>query len=144
MSENKFSSLGLFGLRAGIGAVFLLFGFDKLSNPGHWIVFFPSFLNKILTSQFGVSVYQFLRFQGLIESIVGIQLLLGVMTRSTAVVAVLILALIIYAIGFDQIGIRDIGLLCSAFGIICLGPGDWSLDARIKKVGEKSLPKAKV
>ena len=141
MSENKLSSLGLFGLRAGIGVVFLLFGLDKLSNPAHWVVFFPSFLSKILTSQSGLSVYQFLRFQGLIESIVGVQLLLGVMTRPTAASAFLILALIIYALGFDQIGIRDFGLLLSAFGIICLGPGGWSLDAWLKKNDQKSSPK---
>ena len=129
---------GFFALRVGMGIVFLLFGFDKLVNPAHWLIFIPSFLTNIAAAHPQLNAYGFLRIQGIVEGFLGIQFLLGVLTRLTACGAALILALIIYFIGLDPVGIRDLGLLFGAVAILFLGPGKWSVDAWLIKWDKKN------
>lgn len=124
---------GLFILRLGIGIVFLSFGIGKLLHPTEWVLFIPSWLTDLLSHQQRITVHVFLHIQGIVEAVIGFQLILGILTRLTACVASLVLFLIVYSIGFDPIGIRDTGLLFSSIVILILGPGEWSMDVWFKK-----------
>ena len=124
---------GLLILRLGVAVVFLSFGLGKLFHPADWILFVPSWLTGFLLHQKGLTVYVFLRVQGIIEIVIGVQLALGVLTRLTACAASLLLLLIVYSIGLDPIGIRDIGIFFSSIAIFILGPGEWSIDKGFKK-----------
>ena len=135
MDHQKSLSTGLFLLRLGIGFVFLIFGIDKLTHPMGWVLFLPAAASDIL-SKTHLNPYVFLRMQGILEMVIGIQLLVGIFTRLTGVLAVTTLCLIVYAVGFDPIGIRDLGLLFSGAAIVLLGPGDFSADFWLKSTME--------
>lgn len=130
--KNIVTPAGIFILRLGVGIVFLSFGLNKLSHPADWVVFIPSWLADFL-SHGGFTVHVFLHAQGIAETVLGIQFILGVLTRITACVASLVLILIIYSIGLDPVGIRDAGLFFSSIAILVLGPGEWSIDRWFKK-----------
>ena len=121
------NDLSLLCLRLGLGLVFLLFGFDKLPNPQNWIVFLPAYFKFI-----PLSAYQFLRLQGVIECLIGLHFFAGLFIRPIAFISACILAFIVYNLGFDQTGIRDTGLFFAALSLGFLGPGNWSLDAKLK------------
>ena len=126
------SNLAMLLLRIGIGTVFLLFGIDKLPHPANWLIYFPTSFARIVTGSGWLTVYRCLWLQGVVEAILGVQLLLGILTRGSAVGCALLLTGIICGLGPDQfwqISVRDIGLLFSAVAIACRGPGDWSVDA---------------
>ncbi len=133
MSNRTTCTSGLLILRIGIGGVFLLFGIDKLQQPSSWIVYLPAQLGQLIQASGFLTVMQFLRIQGFVEAALGFQMLAGCMTRWSAAAASLALAAIIYCIGFDQIGIRDAGLLSAALAMAILGPGDWSVDAWLSR-----------
>ncbi len=133
MSNRTAGNFGLLILRIGIGGVFLLFGIDKLQAPSNWIIYLPSQLGQFIQSSGFLTVIQFLRIQGFVEAALGVQILLGCMTRWSAAASSLALAAIVYCIGLDQIGIRDTGLLSAALAIAILGPGDWSVDAWLSR-----------
>ena len=121
------NNLALLGLRIGLGIVFFFFGFDKLPHPEHWIIYLPSYLGSI-----PLSTHQFLRLQGIMECILGIHFFAGFFTRFVAFFSTCVLGLIIYTIGLDHAGIRDVGLFFASFSLGLLGPGNWSLDAKLK------------
>ena len=85
-------------------------------------------------------MYHFLWLQGLIESILGLHLLVGIFVRITACVALFVLGVIIGVVGFAPIGIRDMGLFFASLAILFLGAGEWSLDACLKKMDMKNAP----
>ncbi len=133
LEQKIWTPAGFFILRAGVGIVFLSFGLSKLFYPADWVLFIPSWFTNFLSHQNGLTVHAFLHVQGIVEIVIGFQLLLGVLTRLTACAASLLLLLIIYSVGLDPIGIRDTGLLFSSFTILILGPGEWSIDVWFKK-----------
>ncbi len=130
-------NLGLLLLRSGIGIVFVVFGLDKLPHPTNWLMFIPSLVPQIIERISGLTTYQFLRVQGIIEAILGLQLLFGILSRETALCCATFLSGIIYAIGFEQIGIRDLGLFFSSVAILCLGGGEWSIEAWLNRLNSK-------
>ena len=117
-------ALGLLLLRLGLGGVFLWFGVDKFISPLNWIGWIPGWLSPLLP----MSQYTFIYTLGVIEVITGVLVLVGYYTRIAAVVAGLQLLGIIISFGFNDIMIRDMGLLFLAASIVLLGAGTFSLD----------------
>ena len=115
-------------LRLSLGAVFLVFGFWKATNPVDWIIFAPAWLSPALEKMPSLDTFGFLKLVGFVELILGLQLLVGLFTRITAVLCSVGLALIIFHIGLDQIGVRDIGLLGATIALAVSGGGPWSAD----------------
>ncbi len=120
----------------------MLFGIDKLRAPTNWVVYIPNELGQWIQKSGHISVIQFLWVQGVIEVILGLQFFLGCLTRLSAVGCSAFLIGIIYVIGLDPIGIRDLGLLSCAIALVFLGPGDWSLDARLNLVSDATSRQA--
>ena len=67
---------------------------------------------------------------GAFEAIVGLLIIIGLMTRTAALVAGLMLMVIMPIVGYNDIMIRDVGLLFMAISIMMLGPGEKSMDSR--------------
>lgn len=126
------NSLSAFCLRIGLGVVFVIFGYDKLNTPTNWLLYVPPDLPRLLQENVGATIYDLFRWQGVIELVIGAQLLVGFFTRFWAFVACLLLASIVTSLGFDPTGVRDFGLLFMALGLFFLGGGLWSIDSKLK------------
>ena len=124
---NK-NALGLLLLRIGLGSVFLWFGIDKFFHSIVWQNFIPDWFPMLIPAE------AFILLLGVVETLVGILLLLGLFTRFAAGLAALMLIPIIISLGYNEIGVRDFGLFMLAFGLACLGAGEFSLDAKWRKV----------
>ena len=115
-------------MRVGLGAVFLTFGLWKISSPVDWIIFTPGWLAGALEGVDSIDPYGFLRLLGFVEAVLGAQVLLGLFTKAAAALSALGLIGILAHVGFDQIGVRDLGLLGLAISLSLAGGGQWSLD----------------
>lgn len=120
------NALGLLLLRIGLGGVFLWFGTDKFIHPDIWVHYIPSWFPML------IPVSLFVLLMGIVETLVGLLLLAGFYTRIAAVFAALMLIPILVSLGYNEIGVRDFGLLLLSLGIAFLGAGDLSIDNRIR------------
>jgi len=125
-------------LRLGLGAVFLLFAFQKLSNPGQGQSEIQLLLNIGIG---GASALNF--YLGIAELLVSISFILGAFIRYTGFIgAVLIIAFfsgLVAKYGFSQDPTlnRDLGLLAGAITLWLLGAGPVSVDGWIKRSKEE-------
>lgn len=126
----KKEDTGLLLLRLGLGGVFVLFGIDKFFHPEFWSVFMPEWFFSFLP----VEVFTFIYLLGVFEIIVGSAVLIGFYTKISAVICAAFLLGIIASLGFNDVMIRDAGLLFLALGIASLGAGSRSLDNKFRKV----------
>ncbi|MEO8246990.1 MAG: DoxX family protein [Chloroflexota bacterium] len=113
-------------VRLGLGGAFLASGItDKF-------LVYPQALEAVdkyhLTSLIPVSPELWVVGAGLVESALGLAILLGVLTRASAVVGFLVLTLAVFGLPDDPI-LAHVGLfgLCSI--LVVLGSGRWSVDA---------------
>ncbi len=117
-------AVAVFLLRLGLGGVFFWFGVDKCLHPESWKGWVPVFIQNRLP----VSMNLFLVGQGAAEAILGLLLVVGFLTRFSSLLCALILAAIIYFSGFNEVMVRDLGLLAMAFSILVSGPKALSMD----------------
>ena len=108
-------------LRLGLAAVFLWFGIDKFFHPTYWInAWVPggvlSFFDK-----FGVNDLQFIYLNGIFEVLVGLSLVTGIFIRFFSFLAILFLISIFAFIGFNEVVIRDVGLI-GGFAALVMWP----------------------
>ena len=128
MKDHSFRNLGLLLLRVGIGVVFTVFGFDKLIYPFRWVGWIPNVVRQKVEASHLLTLFGFLKIQGVVEGLLGLFLLFGFRTRLSAIFCAAILAGIVYFLKWDEIGIRDTGLLFSSLALFCFGGGEWSFD----------------
>jgi len=121
--------LGLLILRIGLGGVFLWFGIDKFIKPMPWTQWIPPWFSAILP----ISVVLFIYLLGVFETVVGLMMFTGFYTKLGAGLASALLVGIIVSTGYNEIMIRDAGLLFLALGIVMLGSGRWSIDEKYLK-----------
>lgn len=126
IEKLRFNS-GVLLLRLGLGLIFFLFGCDKLMHPGHWVIYIPP-LAVSLSRAVGIDVHRFIWLQGVAECALSLHVALGLFTRTAAAFMCLILTLIIFSIGLDQTGIRDLTILMMAAALLILKSGNWSAD----------------
>lgn len=113
-------------IRIGIALVLLWFGIDELLRPDVWMGYIPPWLAPLIL----VSIRSFVLFNGSMEIIIGLFLLIGLYTRMFAVLATLHLLSIVAAVGYNDIAIRDLGLAAMALSLVFSGAGKWSVDGR--------------
>lgn len=116
-------------LRIGIGTVFLLFGVDKFLHMNVWSAYMPQWLPSLLP----FSMEMFMYFQGTLEAILGLFLIIGFWSRTSAFICALILFGIIASLGINEITIRDFGLLMGSLALSLREQGKWSVDAMMNK-----------
>ena len=125
----KFEKYSMFVIRIGLAIVFLLFGIDKFINPELWFGYVPNFILQLTP----LSLNLFIFLLGILEAIIGLFLLLGFLTRITAIIAAILLLGVIFTVGYNEITVRDIGLLAMAISLIITKDNILSLDSLIKK-----------
>jgi len=103
--------------------VILWFGVEQIIDPNSWIGFLPSW-----TTSLPISQIHFIYFNGAFEVVFGTFLLIGFYTRIVAIVLALHLLDIAYTVGYNAIGIRDLGLALSTAAIFLYGADAFSFD----------------
>jgi putative oxidoreductase len=125
---NKLADIAFMGMRSAIGVIFILHGTGKF-NPG-----FAGFLGNLgLPAEMQIPI-------ALAETIPGILLIIGVLSRiSASLLSVIMLGAIFHVKGASNItgqgGFElDLILLASCLVIIVMGPGRVSLSNIVKKI----------
>ncbi len=118
-------------LRCGLAYVFLIFGAEKVVDWRGWAVVFPPALADFLEHASRLEMAMIVRLLGYGELVLGLNLALGVFTRSTAAAAASLLLFAVVVMGSTGIGVRDTGLAAAAVAVAVLGGGPWSFDARL-------------
>jgi hypothetical protein len=102
-------------LAAGLAFVFLWFGIDKFIHPLVWIGWIPKSFDGLI----GLNSHVWLQLIGATE--VGLGILVLVPHRLAQKVASLFITLhlsaILTQVGWNDIAVRDIGLLCSSVAL---------------------------
>jgi uncharacterized membrane protein YphA (DoxX/SURF4 family) len=121
MKYMQNTSWGILVIRIGLAGVLLWFGTQQILTPADWIGYVP-----VWTSTF-VNAHTLVLFNGSAEIIGGLLLLLGIFTRSTALVMGMHTVLIALSLGYTSVAIRDWGLTLSLFGLAFLGAGSFTI-----------------
>ena len=105
-------------LTAGNVLVFGLFGAEKLYKPKNWIDWMPEWLNGFAN----IPVAQWLTVIGIIEILMALFLLLPFrrLRQAGALLITLHLIAIVFEIGWNEIAIRDIGLIGGSLALLLL------------------------
>lgn len=133
--DQTFMRYSLLSLRIGLGLVFLLFAFDKLTNPGGRIAEIMNiwYMEPIFGGSFEAAK-AFAFVLGMFELIIGTGMILGLFTRTVALGGSVFLFLILVGYwGYADIVYRDVGLLGASLALLFAGPGDKSLDSMLSK-----------
>lgn len=100
-------------LRLGLAGVFLWFGFSQLIDSLRWVSIVPDWAVNLLHLPPAMIVMA----NGLFEVVLASILTMGFFVRTISFVLGLHLMLIAFDFGFTATGIRDIGLVVSAFAL---------------------------
>ena len=123
VSFERLQQYAPFVARLGLGLVFFWFGMIQIFDGQSFLGYLPDFA-KLLP----VQPLTFILFNGVFDSLVGVFLIAGFLTRITAAVAILHLMIVIIGLGYNDIAIRDLGLLIVGISIFFHGPDRWSFD----------------
>ena len=125
---HRYEGYNLLFLRIGLGVVFFWFGVDKFIHPDFWIGFIPGYMIPLIP----VSLALFNVIQGVVETVVGVLLIIGLWRQVAAIFAGLILIPIIvvtFGFGTYDLALRDIGLLSIAVVLAVTPETFLSIDA---------------
>ena len=112
--------------RISISIVFLWFGITQIINPEYLMGYLPDF---ILITDFAKT---FIYLNGGFEIIFGTLLAIGLFTRTAAFLLTIHLLGIIASLGYNDIAVRDFGLMLVTFAIFLGGKDKWCLDWKRK------------
>ena len=113
MSQTQ---IGISILRFGLATVFIWFGVSQLFNPTEWIGWVPVWAMELP----GLSDMTILKINAFVEIVGGALLAFGIYTRVVAAVLAAHVALITYEVGYNAIGIRDLGLTAATLSLVFL------------------------
>lgn len=114
-------------IRITISLVFLWFGINQMFNHSYFIGYLPGWVGAL---PFEAST--FLIINGVVETILGTLLLIGLFTRLTALILAVHLFGITLSLGYNDIAVRDLGLTLVTFAIFLYGPDRFTLDEKRK------------
>jgi len=138
LEENKKYSITI--IRLGISLVLLWFGIHQLINPESFLGYVPDFLYQHSSEMMHEhslqmmhniekpSVHFLVMGNGVIETIVGLLLLLGFYTRIIALITFFHLFSIALSLGYNDLMIRDLGLSVMVLSLVFSGAGPLSVD----------------
>ena len=119
MDFEKLKEYGDPVLRIGLALVFLWFSISQLIAPENWIGYLPNFLSSNPT--------MFVYMNASFELVFGILLILGIFTRTAALLLGLHLIGIIFSLGYNEVAVRDFGLMMASFAVALNGPDKFCL-----------------
>lgn len=112
MNRERFVSYAPAVTRIGISLVFIWFGVSQFTDPASWTGYIPTWL-----PQSGTLVVA----NGIIETILGSLLLVGLLVRPIALILGIHLLGITWLMGYTAIGVRDFGLALATLSIALHG-----------------------
>lgn len=105
-------------LRVGLALVFLWFGIDKFIHPQYWVdAWFPASV-AVLIAKIGFTSVNFMYLVGILEVFVAVSLMSTLFMRFFAAAAIVFLAITMIFHGFNEIMIRDLGLIGGLLALI--------------------------
>ena len=111
----KYSNLFL---RLGLAFVFFWFGIDKFFHPGYWLnAWVPASIVQLAGLVY-LSANALVYAIGVFELLVGISLLANMYVGFFGSLAVLFLAVLPFFQGFNEIVVRDIGLIGALLSLV--------------------------
>ena len=134
--SERLSNYGPLVLRLGLAFVFLWFGFSQLFQPESFYGYLPPMMMHLSSSL----PHPLIILNGLAEIILGLLLLTGKWTRVAASLLAAHLFFIILSLGYNEIAVRDFGLMIGTIAIALNGADRWCLDQRQTK-GQGNLTK---
>ena len=111
-------------VRIAISLVFLWFGINQAFVPDNFVGYLPAFLLELTFAKTLVIL------NGVSEIILGGLLLVGFLIRPVALILAAHLLGIIFSLGYNDIAVRDFGLMLVTLSIFIGGRDLWSLDYR--------------
>ena len=101
-----------------MAGVFLWFGIDKFFHPVYWInAWTPSSVVE-LVSIVNISSHTFIYFIGVVELLVGISLVSNMFVDFFALIAVIFLISVSLFHGFDEVLVRDVGIIGGLLALV--------------------------
>lgn len=115
-------------LRLSMAVVIIWFGWSQLTDPNSWLGFLPDWTKTLPISQMAL-VY----LNGWFELTFGLALFFGFYTRFVALLLALHLLDITYIVGYNAIGIRDLGLALATISVFLFGSDSFSADVLFER-----------
>lgn len=115
-------------LRVGTGLTILWFGASQLYSPGDWVGYLPEWAFSLTFISTTALVY----LNGIFETVTGLFLMFNQFTRTSALLIALHLVLIIYHLGYNEVAVRDFGILVALVALVFMST-DKSLLSKLKK-----------
>jgi uncharacterized membrane protein YphA (DoxX/SURF4 family) len=102
-------------LAIGTAFVFLYFGIEKFLHPDLWIGWMPQWMDGLM----GLSNKVWMDVTGVTEIVIGVMVLVPkrLVQKIGALLASLHLVAILTQIGWNEIAVRDMGLLCMTMAL---------------------------
>ena len=119
-------------LRIALSLVFLWFGINQLIHADMFLGYVPSWM-------FGpsgvvpISPNIIISINGVFEILFGLMLITGIFTRFVAFFLGLHMIGIMTGLGYNEVAVRDFGLMLATFSIVLHGPDDWCLENKFWK-----------
>ena len=125
-------------LRWGLSFVFVWFGLNQIFSPAAFMGYLPTWavqdqagMEHMLYSMASAvpgGARGILLINGIVELILGTLLAMGLCTRVAALLLSLHLLGIVLSLGYNDIAIRDVGLVLATFSIFLAGRDRWCWD----------------
>ena len=123
MNLNNYSQYAPALVRISLSLVFLWFGVNQIFDGDTFIGYVPDFLGEYAST--------LVLLNGIFETFFGLLLIAGYYTRIVAFVLGIHLFFIMIGLGYNDIAVRDFGLMLITFSV-ALGGGDvWCLDKKL-------------
>ncbi len=110
-------------LRIAMSLVFLYFGFQQITSPIEWSGFVPNY-----ALVFGIAAEKIVTINALLELSLGTSLLIGLFTKFSSLILSLHLFGIAFSLGFNALGVRDLGLAFATLVVFMNGTDKFCLD----------------
>ena len=136
-------------LRVGLSIVFLWFGITQVINPESFLGYIPEWLYPHESSMIhehplrmmhnipSIPTHTLIMGNGFLEIIFGGLLLIGLWTRISAIVLTFHLMGIIIGLGYNDIAVRDFGLMAGTITVALYGPDKFCLDKKLRRSNNK-------
>ncbi len=102
-------------LRIGLALVFLWFGISQILTPFNFVGYLPSFILNFTPGEVVV------RLNGILETLLALLLIFKKYVRLVSAILALHLVTIILSLGYNEIAVRDFGLLLAMIAVFLNG-----------------------
>lgn len=105
-------------LRLALAFVFIWFGTDKFIHPDYWLNAWTPVWFKEILDRLNFGALNFIYLNGIFEIVVGIGLVFNIFVKLFSFLAALFLTAVILTVGFNEVIVRDVGLLGIALALL--------------------------